>query len=102
MSIGEKIKLAREEHGMTQEMLAEAVGLTQNYLGVLERGDKLPKLATFIKIANALRVSADYLLEDELEVSERIKATYLEAQISKLEERDRQKVYDILKILVCP
>lgn len=99
MSIGNKIKEQREQKGITQEALAEEVGITANYLGVLERGDKLPKLATFIKIANALKVSADVLLVDVLSVSGAIKATYLETSISRLSEKEQKKVYEILEIL---
>ena len=99
MSIGSKIKEQREIKGITQETLAEEVGITANYLGVLERGDKLPKLATFIKIANALKVSADVLLVDVLSVSGSIRATYLETSISRLSETEQKKVYEILEIL---
>lgn len=99
MSIGNKIKEQREQKGITQEALAEEVGITANYLGVLERGDKLPKLTTFIKIANALKVSADVLLVDVLSVSGAIKATYLETSISRLSEKEQKKVYEILEIL---
>lgn len=99
MSIGSRIKDARNKRGMTQDALAAKVGITQNYLGSIERGDKLPKLATFIKLANALQVSSDDLLMDVLDVSGKIKATYLETGISKLDVREQQKVYDILEIL---
>ena len=44
---------------MTQEALAERVEISWNYLGAIEREVKTPKLATLVKIINALEVSAD-------------------------------------------
>ena len=52
---------------LRQEDLAEKAGLTANYIGMVERGEKIPSLETFIKILNALGVSADMVLSDVLE-----------------------------------
>ena len=66
MSLGSRIKAVRKAKKMTQEELAEIIGISVNYLGAIERGDKLPRLVTFIRIANALEISSDYLLSEEL------------------------------------
>ena len=49
-TIGKNIKKYRTEKGMKQEMLAEKANLTPNYIGMLERSDKLPSLTTLINI----------------------------------------------------
>lgn len=61
-AIGRRIKIAREQKGLTQEALAELVDLTPMHISVIERGFKPTKLETFCRIANVLGVSADTLL----------------------------------------
>ena len=51
-SIGRQIRSRREANRWTQEELASRVGLSVSYIGMLERGEKLPKLITFLRIAN--------------------------------------------------
>lgn len=63
-AVGERIQIAREERCMTQRELAETVGCTPQHISAIERGAKTPTLETFVAIANALRVSADVLLQD--------------------------------------
>ena len=38
MQIGDLIRMKREEHGLTQEQLAELIGKSAGYIGQLERG----------------------------------------------------------------
>ena len=64
--VGERIRKYRKERRLTQERCAERCDLSTNFIGIIERGEKRPSLDTFINIANALDVSADMLLEDEL------------------------------------
>ena len=56
--IGKRIRTIREEKGWKQEVFAEKVGLSPTYIGMIERGEKIPKLETFVRIANVLNVSA--------------------------------------------
>ena len=60
-SIGTKIQNRRRALKMTQEEFAEKIGISFNYVGMIERGLRIPKLETFIKIANVLGVTPDYL-----------------------------------------
>jgi len=62
--MGIKLREARKNKDFTQKMLADAVGVTEMYISQLERGMKLPSLALFIQIINALEISADYILRD--------------------------------------
>ena len=60
---GARIRARREARGLTQAALAEAVGVSSNYLSVLERGHKLPTLDTLVRLAKALQVSPGDLLD---------------------------------------
>ena len=64
--LGNRIREARERKHLTQEYLSELVDISPTHMSVIERGVKGMKLSTFIKVANALGVSADELLQDEL------------------------------------
>ncbi|GAW93016.1 helix-turn-helix domain-containing protein [Calderihabitans maritimus] len=56
LSIGEKIRLLREEKGLSLSQLAKEVKLSVSYLSEIERGSVAPGLATVKKIAEALNV----------------------------------------------
>ena len=63
MSIGEKIRKAREERNMKQETLAAAVSVSVPMICRIEKGAKLPSLSLLISIARALECSAGQLLD---------------------------------------
>lgn len=69
--IGRRIKEARRKLGLTQEELGERARLHYSYIGQVERGSKIPSLRTLKKIAAALNIGLDTLLEDtpEKEIS---------------------------------
>ena len=68
-SIGRRIKYFRNEKNMSQEDLAEAVGTINKHISNIELGTKGPSVEMLILIANALDVSADDLLTDNLKHS---------------------------------
>lgn len=64
--LGTRIRQARKEKKWTQAVLAEKVDIGLNYMGEIERGDKYPSMNVFVKLVEALDVSADSLLRDRL------------------------------------
>lgn len=82
--IGKRIREKRLEKSWSQEDLAERVNLSAVYIGMIERGEKLPKLETFIKIVNVLEVSADELLVDVIDQGFEIQLSKYTEQIGKL------------------
>lgn len=64
---GKKIKDARLKMELTQFELAEKIGVSQNFLGDIERGIKLPSLPKLILLSNTLKVSLDFLFSDSLD-----------------------------------
>ena len=57
--IGSKIKSARCNMDITQEKLAEAVGLSTNYLSKVERGLNSPSAEVLLKIIEVLGLSLE-------------------------------------------
>ncbi|MBQ2664930.1 MAG: helix-turn-helix transcriptional regulator [Clostridia bacterium] len=62
--IGRRIKAARKRVGLTQAMLAEVVDKSTSHISYIETGKKQLSLETLVDIANALHVTADFILAD--------------------------------------
>jgi putative transcriptional regulator len=56
-----KMKLARIEKDLTQQELADLVGVTRQTIGLIEKGDYNPTLSLCIKISKALDRTLDQL-----------------------------------------
>ena len=66
LEIGSRITERRKKLGMTQEMLAEKGDLTPQFVSYAESGKRAMRPENVIKLANALEVSADYLLTGDI------------------------------------
>ena len=99
-TIGKNIRKFRLARKLRQEDLAEKTDLTTNYIGMVERGEKIPSLETFIKIVNALGVSSDMVLTDVLETGYTVKNSMLNEKLEKLAPEDRNRIYEVIDTLV--
>ena len=99
-SIGKRIRKYREAKGWRQEDFAEKIGLSVTYTGMIERGEKVPKLETFIIIANALEVSADLLLVDVLSTGYNIKSSQMTEEIASLTSSERDRIYSVVNTMI--
>jgi transcriptional regulator with XRE-family HTH domain len=61
-SIGAAARRARKALELTQEDAAERIGVSVEFYARIERGNSLPSVPTFVRIANSLGVSADSLI----------------------------------------
>lgn len=99
-AVGERIKIARERKHFTQENLAAMANISTTHLSVIERGVKVPKLDTFVAIANALDVSADELLVGIVNRSVLGVANQLSETLSKLPSCEQKKILNAIRILI--
>lgn len=67
MNISENIKKYRKERGMTQQQLSELCGVPAISLGRYERGERNPSIDTLIKIAEALDITIEKLINSSIE-----------------------------------
>ena len=81
--IGKRIRTIREEKGWKQEV-----------------GEKIPKLETFVRIANVLNVSADLLLADVLQAELFADTSARAAAINALDPAGRERIYDVIDTLL--
>ena len=70
MTLGEKIKDARKQCGLSQEQLAEKMSVSRSAIAKWETDKGLPDIDNLKALAGFLNVSVDYLLDDEERIDE--------------------------------
>ncbi len=63
--IGKKIKQRRKHLGITQEFIADELGINPSHISNIECGRANPSLTALIQIANVLQCSVDYFISHE-------------------------------------
>lgn len=99
-TIGKNLRKFREIKKLRQEDLAEKTDLTTNYIGMIERGEKIPSLETFINILNSLGVSADMVLSDVLDNGYTVKDSLLNEKLEKLVPEDKNRIYEVIDTMM--
>lgn len=69
-TLGQKLRLAREEQGLTQAELAQAAGVSAGLIGQIEQGKVQPSLKTLEKLGAVLGISPCYFIADDVGVEE--------------------------------
>ena len=67
MDIGQAIKKLRIERGMTQESLADSVGMSTNAISSWEIGKTIPPKTTIEKLCRAFGIPVSYMLMAAIE-----------------------------------
>ena len=70
MTLGEKIKEARKQCGLSQEQLAEKMSVSRSAIAKWETDKGLPDIDNLKALAGFLNVSVDYLLDDGERIDE--------------------------------
>ena len=97
--LGQRIKKERLKLNLTQAQLAEAVDISDTYVGQIERGERSPTLDTLIRLANRLGVTIDYLLQDYVEATDdNIMNQFRQITDSQSSNR-KQMALDVLKTI---
>lgn len=96
-ALGTRIRQERIKQNLTQEKLAELCGLSDSYIGIVERAEKHITVDTLVKIATALGVGADYLLCDSMK---NLHNSKLDSLIRGLSPDEENMVLDILNVVL--
>ena len=62
IEMGNRISIRRKNFKISQNALAEIVGISNNHMSNIECGREKPSLDVLIAICNALKITPDYLL----------------------------------------
>ena len=89
--LGNRVRTVRRQQSLTQEQLAEKVGISASFLGHIERGTRVASLETLVAIYNTLNVTPEYLLSASLH-------TFDQRMPEGLSEHDRAKLSEFLRL----
>ena len=89
--LGNRVRTVRRQQSLTQEQLAEKVGISASFLGHIERGTRVASLETLVAICNTLNVTPEYLLSASLH-------TFDQRMPEGLSEHDRTKLSEFLRM----
>lgn len=96
-AIGKRIKIARIRVGLTQEAVAERIGITAQHVSNIETGNSSVSLTTLVAIANLLNVTMDELLCDTLVKSKEVFCREADTVLRDCNEYEVRVLVDILK-----
>jgi len=99
MRLGNRIKSLREGHALTQRELAEQAGLSEKYLGEVERGICNVTLEFLSKLAEALNIPTTALLENDHEQNREQLVAAIVRMAPELNEKDAQITYRMLTLM---
>ena len=91
ISIGNRIRISRENAGLTQEELAEKLNLSAQFISTIERGVAGASLATIIRLCEVLNVSTEWLLRG-------LEATPSTDRIAKMESLSKPQLAVVDKL----
>ncbi len=76
-ALGKRIKTQRKLLGLTQEQLAEQAGISCSFMGHIERGTRKLSVDSLVRIADALHLSCDTLLQDSVNLNMQVESNWL-------------------------
>lgn len=79
-----KLKELRQKFGLTQNKLAEKLGLSRSTIAMYETNGSEPDLETINSIASFFNVSVDYLMGREQKVDNNVRGVQLERSVVKV------------------
>jgi transcriptional regulator with XRE-family HTH domain len=97
--IGKRVQRARVAAGFTQEVLAEHVQISTNYLSKIETGREKPNLEMLAKISVAVAVPITSLLADVAEEGESYLQHEMAALLKACSAEQTRLIYEIAQCI---
>ena len=97
-AVGKRIKIVRQRSGLTQDQLAEQVGLSPKYISGIERGVENPTMDILIRLAKMLGVEPyDLFLFGESEESEKALRKGIDKMVREADREKLQLYFDVMR-----
>ena len=100
----EHLKTARKKSGLTQQEVANAIGVVQSAYKNYEQGNREPKGDTVVMLANLFHVTTDYLLGRNTDKSEPLLSpctTEFFNRFASLTDSEQQAFIELSEKLFC-
>ena len=95
--IGQRIRKFRKAYRLSQEQLAEKVGISTTHMSHIETGNTKLSLPLFVKLANVLSIQTDELLHDTPQKNKTAIKGELEEIMDSCSMQDIQIIKDVVK-----
>lgn len=89
MDIGNKLNRARTKANLTQEQVAEALGVSRQTISNWENEKTYPDIKSVVTLSDLYGISLDYLLKDKEETSMSDYLDYLEESTNTVKSRNK-------------
>lgn len=100
VSMGKRIKECRLKKQLTVEQLAEKLEISVVFMNDIERGVKTPRMENFVKILNALEITADEILFDSVRADTDIYLNEITKKMKRLDNNQIAKVEKVIDVLI--
>ena len=90
--LGMRVRQQRVLCQLTQEQLAEKAGVSNSFIGHIERGEKKASVETVVALCNAMSISPSVLLQDSLSDA------VMQSQLS-FNEENQQLMSGLMRVL---
>lgn len=95
--LGARIREKRIERGWIIADLADRAGITEDFVGKIERATDKPSLETVATIANALQIGVDYLLGADIDVIDELLCSEINEMLKEMKPRQKKQFIVFLK-----
>lgn len=96
MTFGDRLREARLHNGLTQEQLAQRIGVAKSTLTGYEKGNREPDVFKIKRILEVLGVDSDYLLGVSREKGRDKESAELLAQYMQLDEKFKKVIDNLI------
>ncbi|MDO5547616.1 MAG: helix-turn-helix transcriptional regulator [Eubacteriales bacterium] len=97
-ALGCQIRELRKKCGYSQEQLAELCDISTSFLGHIERGTRKMSLETLISLSNALHVTPDVILQNQITLTDSTIGSFL-SSLTFDSESQKQQFYRSIRAL---
>ncbi|MGG1518756.1 helix-turn-helix transcriptional regulator [Paenibacillus oryzisoli] len=98
--LGDRLRTERLKLKLSQEQLAELSGISSTFMGHIERAERTPSLETVIKLANALGVTVDSLLQDSIKATSDTFINHFSHLVNGLDNSQKQMILDVVQAMI--
>ena len=99
LDIGGRIRAERLKQNISQEKLAEMVGVGTTHISHIETGNTIPSMKTFIAIINSLNISSDELFRNHIDKAKSMLEGEIAEIIKDCDDIETRIIADTIKAL---